>query len=100
MSRTLTNDLNAFDQDRVASMADEGGASGALMEHQHTISQPASLERGFSNFSGVVTWRRASLAALGVIAGIAAFRIIKGRSTSKHSPKNSGAKAPVTSKAA
>lgn len=66
-----TQGLDALDQEREASMADEGGASGALMENEDEV-DPILLE-AMHQSSQPQAPRWALVAGVGAIAGVGAL---------------------------
>ena len=71
-----TPGLAALDQEREASMADEGGASGAVMESEDESAVPLRLPE-----SSAAQRRRAAAFLVGAAAGIAACAWALRRST-------------------
>jgi hypothetical protein len=71
-----TPGLNALDQEREASMADEGGASGALMENED-LENPMELEDQQRHESSWFSTNRRWVIplAVGLVAGIVLLRL-------------------------
>jgi hypothetical protein len=78
-----TTGLNALDQEREASMADEGGVSGAYMENQDEI-DPMKLDEEchIESISGqkevVCSTNRGWMLALGMMLGVGAIALFWG----------------------
>jgi hypothetical protein len=63
-----TSGLNALDQEREASMADEGGASGATMEYQSEVSHREREKVALGSLHGWMPTSRPMQFALAVLA--------------------------------